>query len=96
MPLFLFITQTIHIKSITHNSIAMISLKTLAWFEPGSSVPMADAMSTAIRSQGIKNHVEMGENWFFEQKVYASYAHVISQAQDMAWLHAYVWGRRQT
>jgi ADP-ribosylglycohydrolase len=87
MPLFLFITQTIHIKSITHNSIAMIS---------GSSVPMADAMSTAIRSQGIKNHVEMGENWFFEQKVYASYAHVISQAQDMAWLHAYVWGRRQT
>jgi hypothetical protein len=48
-------TQTMQIKSITHNSIAMLSLKTLDLprFEPGSSVPEADAMSAAQRRQGI-------------------------------------------
>jgi hypothetical protein len=42
MPLFLFFnTQTMHIESIVHNSIEMISLKpyTLAGFEPGSFDP---------------------------------------------------------
>jgi hypothetical protein len=45
-------TQVMLIKSITHNSIAMFSLKpyTLAGFEPGSSVPEADAMSRAARA----------------------------------------------
>jgi hypothetical protein len=46
-------TQTMRIKSITHNGIAMLSLKTLqtlAGFEPGSSDP--DAMSTVPRRQG--------------------------------------------
>jgi hypothetical protein len=37
-----------HIKSILYNSIDMFPKKpnTLAGFEPGSSVPEADAMST--------------------------------------------------
>jgi hypothetical protein len=55
MPLFiLFNTQTMHIKSKTHNSIAMFFLKpyTLAGFEPGPAVSEADAMSTAPRRQG--------------------------------------------
>jgi hypothetical protein len=42
-----------HIKSNTRNNIALIFLKkhtnTLAGFEPGSSVPKGDAMSTAQR-----------------------------------------------
>jgi hypothetical protein len=44
--------QTLQIKSISHNSIAMISQKTytLAGFEPGSFDP--DAVSTAPRRQG--------------------------------------------
>jgi hypothetical protein len=53
---FSFLT---HIKCIlsrlyVHNCIARTSLKTytLAGFEPGSSVPEADAMSTAPRHQG--------------------------------------------
>jgi hypothetical protein len=50
-PLNLFLkvnTQTMHIKSILYNSIDMFPKKpnTLAGFEPGSSVPEADAMST--------------------------------------------------
>jgi hypothetical protein len=56
MPFILFFnTQTMHIESKTHNSIAMFFLKpyTLAGFEPGSAVPEADAMSTAPRRQGI-------------------------------------------
>jgi hypothetical protein len=42
-------TQTKHIRSIIHNSIAMNPLKpyTLTGFGPGSSVPEADAISTA-------------------------------------------------
>jgi hypothetical protein len=43
-------TQTMLIKSITNNNIAMFSVKTihtLAVFAPGSSVPEANAMSTA-------------------------------------------------
>jgi hypothetical protein len=47
------------ILSQAHNSIAMISLKnlicTLAGFEPGSSDPEADAMSTAPSRQPIYN-----------------------------------------
>jgi hypothetical protein len=48
-------TQTMHIKSIMHSSIAMISLKpnTLAGFEPRPSVLEADAMPTAPRRQGM-------------------------------------------
>jgi hypothetical protein len=40
-------TQAMNIKSIIPNTIAMCSLKPeiLAGFEPGSSVPEADAMS---------------------------------------------------
>jgi hypothetical protein len=58
MPLFIFLTthkQCIPIKSIIHNSIAMTSRKpyTLAGFEPRSSVPEADAMSTAPGCQGF-------------------------------------------
>jgi hypothetical protein len=56
MPLFIYFnTQTMHIKSKTHNSIAMFFLKpyTLAGFEPGSAVSEADAMSTAPRRQGL-------------------------------------------
>jgi hypothetical protein len=48
MPSFVsFNAQTIHISSVTYNSIAIISLKpyTLAGFEPVSSVPEADTMS---------------------------------------------------
>jgi hypothetical protein len=44
-----------HIKSKTHNSIAIFFLKktfTLAGFKPGSAVSEADAMSTAPRRQG--------------------------------------------
>jgi hypothetical protein len=38
MPLFIFFnTQTMHNKSIVHNSIAMISLKTL--YHGGYSIP---------------------------------------------------------
>jgi hypothetical protein len=50
MPLFLFNTQTVHIKSVVSTSFTMISLKTfylIAGLEPGSSNPQADAMSTA-------------------------------------------------
>jgi hypothetical protein len=56
LGIFLFNTQTIHIKSTIHNSIAMFSLKTLpdtlAGFEPCSSVHDADAMSTAPSRKG--------------------------------------------
>jgi hypothetical protein len=47
-------TQTMHIKSIMHNILVMISknLYTLAEFEPGSCVPEADAMSTEARRLG--------------------------------------------
>jgi hypothetical protein len=43
--------QTTHVKSIVHNSITLTSKKpyTLAGFEPGSSVPDADAMSTRLQ-----------------------------------------------
>jgi hypothetical protein len=37
-------------------------LKTLARFEPGSSAPEADAMSTAPRSQGKTIFVHVGHN----------------------------------
>jgi hypothetical protein len=51
MPLHIFQVnkQTVHIKSIIHSSIAMIFQKkyTQAGFEPGSSVPEAEAVSTA-------------------------------------------------
>jgi hypothetical protein len=45
-----------HIKSILYNSIDMFPKKpnTLAGFEPGSSVPEADAMSTASRRHDNK------------------------------------------
>jgi hypothetical protein len=48
-------TQTTHIKSIEHNGIATIPVKPwiLAGFEPGSSDPEADAMSSAPRRQGV-------------------------------------------
>jgi hypothetical protein len=52
MPLFLvFNTPTIQIKSIIHNSIAKFAQNpyNLAGLEHGSSVPEADAMSTAPR-----------------------------------------------
>jgi hypothetical protein len=54
MPYFSFSTQTMRIKSTSHNNIDIIPLHkhligTLSGFEPGSSVPMADAMSTAPR-----------------------------------------------
>jgi hypothetical protein len=55
MSLFRFFnTQTMHIKSKTHNSIAMFFLKhyILAGFEPGSAVSDAAAMSTAPRPHG--------------------------------------------
>jgi hypothetical protein len=44
-----------HIKSETYNSIAMFFLKpyTMVWFEPGSAVSEADAMSTAPRIEFI-------------------------------------------
>jgi hypothetical protein len=45
-------TQTMHIKSIVHNSVAMNSLKTLAGFEPGSCAPKEDSMSIAPCRQG--------------------------------------------
>jgi hypothetical protein len=48
MPLILFLnTQTMHIRKIIHNSIAMFSQKpyTLAGIEPGSSVPEGDKRS---------------------------------------------------
>jgi hypothetical protein len=49
MPLVLFPnTQTIHIKSIINNSIAMNFL-TLAGIEPGSAVPQTVVMSTSPR-----------------------------------------------
>jgi VanZ family protein len=54
LPLFIYlVTQTMHMKSKTHNSIAMFFLKTLyiptlAGFEPGSDVSEADAMSTVL------------------------------------------------
>jgi hypothetical protein len=50
MPFFLFFyTQTVHTKSIIHMSFAKSSKKPyiLAGFEPWSTVPEADAMSTA-------------------------------------------------
>jgi hypothetical protein len=43
-------TQAMLIKSVLHNSIAMISL--ISGFELGSSVHEADGMSTAPRRQG--------------------------------------------
>jgi hypothetical protein len=45
-------TQTMHIKSIVHNCVAMNSLKTLAGFEPGSCAPKEDSMSIAPCRQG--------------------------------------------
>jgi hypothetical protein len=39
--------QSIYVKPIIHNSIAMFSLKPNTLFELGSSVPQADVMSTA-------------------------------------------------
>jgi hypothetical protein len=50
-----FNTQTILIKSIEYNSIAMFSQKPYipAGFKPGTSVPESDAMSTAPRHQGV-------------------------------------------
>jgi hypothetical protein len=58
MPLFIFFyTQTMHIKSKAHNSIATYVfpknlMYSLAGFKPGSAVSEADAMSTAPRLQG--------------------------------------------
>jgi hypothetical protein len=51
------------INSITHKSIPMISLKkyTLARFEPDSSDPEADAMSTAPRRQGRRQQHCFGQ-----------------------------------
>jgi hypothetical protein len=49
VPFFLFFkTQTMHIKSMVRNSIAMPSKKTytLAGFEPGTSVPEANVTYT--------------------------------------------------
>jgi hypothetical protein len=54
----LFNTQTMHINSIMHNSIAMFPkniMWTLAGFEPGCSVPGANAMTNMSRRQGIWN-----------------------------------------
>jgi hypothetical protein len=57
-PLYLFLPptyKTMHIKIVVNNSIAMIYLKkrsSLAGFEPGSSDPETDAMSTAPRRPG--------------------------------------------
>jgi hypothetical protein len=48
-------THTMHIMSIIHNSIATYVFPktyTLSGFEPGSSVPEADAVSTAPHHQG--------------------------------------------
>jgi hypothetical protein len=45
-------TQTMPFKSITHNCIAMFSLKTLAGFEPVFLILEADSMSTALSRQG--------------------------------------------
>jgi hypothetical protein len=52
MPLFLMYanTQTMHVKPTEQKSIAIFSY-TLAGFEPGSSVPEAEAMSTAPHRQ---------------------------------------------
>jgi hypothetical protein len=53
MPLFLFFnTQTMHVQSIVHNSIATYDfpknlLHNLAGFEPRSFASEADTMSTA-------------------------------------------------
>jgi hypothetical protein len=58
MPFDIFFnTETMHTKSIVHNSVAMISLHknlTLVGIEPGSAVTQADAMSTAPRRQDGK------------------------------------------
>jgi hypothetical protein len=45
--IYLFNTQTSHIKTILQNSIAKFSSKpcTVAGFKPGSSIPDADEMS---------------------------------------------------
>jgi hypothetical protein len=54
MPSFHFFnTQTVHSKSVVHNSIQQLPQKpyTLAGFEPGPSFLEADAMSTASRRQ---------------------------------------------
>jgi hypothetical protein len=52
LPLFLFFnTQTMHIKSIVHNSIDKKPY-TLAEFEPGSAGSEANAVSTSPRRQG--------------------------------------------
>jgi hypothetical protein len=51
-PLFLFYnTPTMHMESIVHNGIAMITY-ILAGFEPGPSVPEVDAMSDVPRRRG--------------------------------------------
>jgi hypothetical protein len=53
---FLFFnTQKCKLQLFLHSSIAMFPLQpyTLAGFEPGSSVPEADAMSTAPRRRAI-------------------------------------------
>jgi hypothetical protein len=52
-------TQAMHFKSISQNSTVMFPKKpyTPAGFEPGSSVPMVDAMSTAARRQGVPGQI---------------------------------------
>jgi hypothetical protein len=54
-PMLFFNTQTMRIKSMIHNSIAVIYLKThtLAGIEPGPPLPQAGAMSTSTRRQGL-------------------------------------------
>jgi hypothetical protein len=51
---FISKVNTVHMKSIIHDSIAMISLNpyTLAGFEPGSSVLESDATPKAPCCQG--------------------------------------------
>jgi hypothetical protein len=54
MPIFLKVnTQTMHFTQLYTTAMLHVSLKpyTVAGFEPGSSVPEADAMSTAPRRQ---------------------------------------------
>jgi hypothetical protein len=53
MPFSLALTQTMHSKSNINNGIAMFSLKNPAGFEPGPSVPEADAISIAPPRPGI-------------------------------------------
>jgi hypothetical protein len=48
-----FSTHAMYIQSMLHNSMARLPRRTLAGFEPGSSVPEADVMSTAARHAAI-------------------------------------------